>query len=100
MLILPIAHKYCMETIEAAIIKRLQKLAKDTETYVDLMVASQLLDSKPMYAAALSGLRSYSVKPNLKQASRIGLPTYFAVMENLPVRCNNCLRDSILRCSP
>jgi len=39
--ILPIAHKYCMDRIENAILGRL-KQAYTTEAYVDLMVAPQI----------------------------------------------------------
>jgi hypothetical protein len=78
--ILLIAHKYCMERIENAILDRL-KQAYTTEAYVDLMVASQIVDSKPLYQQALQGLISSTPKPNILQARRIGVEVHHAIME-------------------
>jgi hypothetical protein len=97
LLILPIAHKYCMETIEGAIIKQLKRLAKNTVAWVDLMVASQLLDSKPLYDEALQGLRAIRPKPDFTQASRIGLRAYFEVVEN-ELRCTKICSGSSVAC--
>jgi hypothetical protein len=78
--ILPIAHKYCMDRIETSILGRLKK-ASTTETYVDLMVASKIVDSQPLYQQALQGLISSKSKPNLLQARRIGIEAHHAIME-------------------
>ena len=78
--ILPIAHKYCMDQIETSILGRLKKVCT-TEAYVDLMVASQIVDSKPLYQQALQGLISSTPKPNLLQARRIGVDAHHAIME-------------------
>jgi hypothetical protein len=78
--ILSIAHKYCMDKIEKAILDRLEQ-AYETDTYVDLMVASQIVDSKPLYRQALRGLISSAPKPNLLQARRIGIEAHHAIME-------------------
>jgi hypothetical protein len=78
--ILPIAHKYCMDRIETAILGRLKK-ARTTENYVDLMVASKIVDSQPLYQQALQGLISSTPKPNLSQARRIGIEAHHAIME-------------------
>jgi hypothetical protein len=78
--ILPIAHKYCMDRIENAILDHL-KQAHTTETYVDLMVASQIVDSQPLYRQALQGLISSTPKPNVAQAKRIGVEVHHAIME-------------------
>ena len=97
LLILPIAHKYCMESIEEAIIKQLKRLANNTRGYVDLMVASQLLDSKPLYDEALQALKSMRPKPDFTQASRIGFRAYFEVVEN-ELRCDKICSSGSLVC--
>jgi SUMO ligase MMS21 Smc5/6 complex component len=79
LLILPIAHKYCMETIETSIMNRL-KQASTTAAYVDLMVASRIVDSEPLHQHALKGLVSSRPKPDLVQATRIGVAPYHTVM--------------------
>lgn len=101
---LPVAHKYCMERIEGALVARLEELStqkfrpEGTVACVGLMVAAQLLDSKDLYEKALEGLRSCKWKPNLEQASLIGLPAYFAVMKDLRINCNSCPRSGTLLC--
>jgi hypothetical protein len=77
--ILPIAHKYCMEMIETSILNRLKE-ASTTAAYVDLIVASRIVDSKPLYEQALKGLVSSHPKPDLVQATRIGVDPFHAVM--------------------
>jgi hypothetical protein len=78
--ILPIAHKYCMDGFETAILERLSQ-AHSTETFVNLMVASQIVDSQSLYQQALQGLISCTPKPNLLQATRIGVEAHHAIME-------------------
>lgn len=77
--ILPIAHKYCMETIETFILNRL-KQAATTAAYVDLMVASRIVGSEPLCHQALKGLIVSHPKPDLVQAMQIGVAPYHAVM--------------------
>jgi len=86
--ILPIAHKYCMDSVENAILDHL-KQANTTETYVDLMVASKMVDSQPLYEQALQGLISSMPKPNLSQVKRIGMESYHAIMEASLSTANN-----------
>ena len=78
--ILSIAHKYCMESIETAIINQL-KTASTTPGYVDLMVASRIVGSEPIYQQALQGLIATTPKPDLVQARRIGVDAHYAVIE-------------------
>jgi len=78
--ILPIAHKYCMDEFEEAILDRLSQ-AHSTETFVNLMVASRIVHSQQLYQYALQGLISCTPKPNLSQATRIGVEAYHAIME-------------------
>ena len=93
--VLPIAHKYCMAKIEEAIIKNL----KITVDYVCLMVASQIVDSKPLYGEAVIGLRQAREKPNLEQAIRIGVRASFAVMDECSSKCRSCRHSPMnLRC--
>ncbi|KIM29691.1 hypothetical protein M408DRAFT_328556 [Serendipita vermifera MAFF 305830] len=77
--VLRIAHKYNMELVEEDILSQLQT-ASTTSSYVDLMVASQIVDSQPVYQQALQGLIKSSPKPNLEQARGIGIDVCHAVM--------------------
>ncbi|PVF93900.1 hypothetical protein CPB86DRAFT_75160 [Serendipita vermifera] len=79
LLILTIAHKYCMESITQDVIKELMK----TSTYdgfVDLVVASQIIDSKELYQDGLQRLISSGGLPGTKQAERMGAEATRAVM--------------------
>ncbi|KIM29690.1 hypothetical protein M408DRAFT_55403, partial [Serendipita vermifera MAFF 305830] len=79
--VLTIAHKYCMEKTEEAIIRRLKK-PSTVEGYVDLLVASRIIDSNPLYEQALRGLRDErNPKPTFEQAKRMGFRAYFDVMD-------------------
>ncbi|KIM28610.1 hypothetical protein M408DRAFT_329376 [Serendipita vermifera MAFF 305830] len=77
--ILPIAHKYCMEEIEADVINELKKNIS-MDGYVDLMVASQIVGSDELHQTGLKGLISSQTAPNLDQAIRIGVEATHAVM--------------------
>jgi lipopolysaccharide biosynthesis regulator YciM len=70
-----------MEMMEDGIIKQLESIG-DTPGYVDLLVASQIIDSKVLYNKALNALFLCSLKPTLDQARRIGTDAYFAVMQD------------------
>jgi hypothetical protein len=91
--ILPIAHKYCMDEMEGGIIKQLESL-NSTAGYVDLLVASEIIDSEALHDKALNALIAHPRKPTLDQAKRIGMDAYFAVMDQLTRRCRhaNCQR--------
>jgi hypothetical protein len=78
-----------MEIIEEAIIRQLQAVSTTTAAYVNLMVASQIVDSKPLYDEALKGLRSSQPRPNFTEASSIGFRAYFEVMEHA-MSCRHC----------
>jgi hypothetical protein len=77
--ILPIAHKYCMDNIEHAMIERLKKLT-NTAGYVDLLVAARVVGSETLYADTLKALKTSTPKPDLEQARRIGADATFAIM--------------------
>ncbi|KIM19478.1 hypothetical protein M408DRAFT_334392 [Serendipita vermifera MAFF 305830] len=81
--VLRIAHKYNMELVEEDILDKL-KTASTTSSYVDLMVASQIVDSQSLYQQALQGLIKSNSKPDLAQARRIGVDAYHAVMSAGP----------------
>jgi BTB/POZ domain len=85
---LPIAHKYCMDSVEKAILDHLKR-ANTTETYVDLMVASQIVNSKPLYQEAVQGLISSKPKLNLSQAKLIGIEAHYAIMEGTLSNADN-----------
>jgi hypothetical protein len=79
LLILPIAHKYCMESIEAEITHGLNRsstlredIHSDARVHVDLMVASRIVGSEARYQQALQRLISSRAELGLDQAKRIG----------------------------
>jgi len=78
--ILPIAHKYCMDKVEHAMIERLKKVPT-TPGYVDLLVAAQIVGSETLYANTLRVLMTSTPKPNVVQARRIGADATFAIMD-------------------
>ncbi|PVF92247.1 hypothetical protein CPB86DRAFT_769623 [Serendipita vermifera] len=79
LLILSIAHKYCMDSIAQDVIKELKK----TFTYngfVDLVVASRIIDSKELYQDGLQRLIASGALPDTEQAERMGAEATRAVM--------------------
>jgi hypothetical protein len=77
--ILSVAHKYCMESIEETVIEHLKE-GDATVHYIDLMVASRIVDSQSLYQQALEGLIKSEPKPTLVQARRIGLDAYHSII--------------------
>jgi hypothetical protein len=77
--VLHVAHKYFMEIIQAEIISQLKKAAKTTKDFINLMIASQVIDSEELYQEALRGLIRSEPKPTLEQAKRIGFDATYAV---------------------
>ncbi|KAG8778648.1 hypothetical protein FRC16_003765, partial [Serendipita sp. 398] len=78
--ILPIAHKYCMEEIETWIIGQLREAYK-YDGFVDLIVASRIVDSDELYQDGLRRLLSTKSFPTLEQAERMGTKTTYSVMK-------------------
>ncbi|KIM29711.1 hypothetical protein M408DRAFT_328575 [Serendipita vermifera MAFF 305830] len=76
--ILHLAHKYCMNSIEAGLISRL-KGGTGTAGFLDMMVASRIVDSKELYDTALQGLIVSEPKPTLEEARMIGIEAYYAI---------------------
>jgi hypothetical protein len=74
-----------MDAMEGGIIKQLESV-DSTAGRVDLLVASQLINSKAVYDKALEALIAHPQKPTLDQAKRIGLDAYFAIVDQL-TRC-------------
>jgi hypothetical protein len=91
--VLRITHKYCMDIIEGDIVSGL-KDATDTAGFIDLMIASQVVDSPPLYETALKGLIASRPKPTLGQAILIGVEAYHAIMSastnDRDGVCNRC----------
>jgi hypothetical protein len=93
--VLHLAHKYCMDEIENEIISMLEEV-KTTEGYVDLMVASQVVSSKPVYQKALDGLYTAKPFPSLEQAKRIGVEAMYAIV--MGRKCPKCGQSCKMRC--
>ncbi|KAG8816416.1 hypothetical protein FRC17_000341 [Serendipita sp. 399] len=76
---LSIAHKYCMEKIEAGIIAKLQ-MTSSYDGFVDIIVASQIIDSSDLYEDGLQRLIASGSPPNLPQAIRMGVKAAHTLM--------------------
>jgi hypothetical protein len=77
--ILQIAHKYCMDGVEKALLKRLGP-GSNTEENVNLMVAGQIIGSDSLCQQALEALIASDEKPDIMQAKRIGAEAIHAIM--------------------
>src|SRR5271156_5997082 len=69
-----------MEVMEGGIMQQLESVF-NTAGYVDLLVASQIINSTALYNKALNALIAHPQKPTLDQARRIGVDAHFAIME-------------------
>lgn len=93
--LLRIAHKYCMDTIEKSTIDVLKKTVT-IAGYVDLVVASRIVDSKELFDEAVKGLVRKKRKPTLKEARIIGTDVVYAILEAVvetrdsEPRCGHC----------
>jgi hypothetical protein len=100
--LLPIAHKYCMDSFERPAVKQLQG-ASTLPEYVELMVASQLISSDVMYAKALDGLARNWCSMSLDLARRIGVDALFDVGKRVGTIvtagvCSSCRYTNIPIC--
>jgi hypothetical protein len=97
--LLPVAHKYCMDSFERSVINQLQG-ASTLPEYVELMVASQLISSADMHIRALDGLILNWRSMSLDQAQRIGVDALFNVANRYTARCYQCNTSNpgYLRC--
>ncbi|KAG8816031.1 hypothetical protein FRC17_000494 [Serendipita sp. 399] len=77
--ILMIAHKYCMERIELGFIAKL-RTTWDDDGFVDMIVASQIIDSDDLYEDGLCRLIASKTLPTLAQAERMRVKVAHAVM--------------------
>ncbi|PVF93902.1 hypothetical protein CPB86DRAFT_714414, partial [Serendipita vermifera] len=77
--ILSVAHKYCMERITTDIIEEL-KTTTAHDGFVDLVVASQIIDSPPLYQDGIQRLISSGQSLTKEQANRMGSEATHAVM--------------------
>jgi hypothetical protein len=104
--VLRITHKYCMDVIEGVLLSELQTQT-DTTGYLDLMVASRIVDSSALYKKALQGLINSEPKPTLEQARLIGIEAYHAIMSRsnngaagtTPCRLAHCRQVGFLSCN-
>ena len=91
--VLEIAHRYEMKTIEQTIISRLEN-ANSTPEFVDLMVASRMLQSESLQEKAAKGLLDSPIMPDLDEAKRLGLDAYYALWQHPEKRrghdCRTC----------
>ncbi|KAG8800492.1 hypothetical protein FRC17_006853 [Serendipita sp. 399] len=76
---LSVAHKYCMERIEAGIVAKL-KMTSSYDGFVDMIVASQITDSNDLYEDGLQRLIASGSPPTLPQAIRMGVKATHTVM--------------------
>lgn len=83
MALLRIAHKYCMQSIEDEILTVLKE-TKSVTGCIDLMAASQIVGCQELHEQALKDLKASQLKPNLEQAKRIGIETYYELMQDPP----------------
>ncbi|KAG8817318.1 hypothetical protein FRC19_011437 [Serendipita sp. 401] len=88
--ILPIAHKYCMEEIETWIIEQLKETS-GYDGFVDLIVASRIVDSDELYQDGLRRLLLTKSFPTLEQAERMGAKTTYSVMKVAADAIYSCL---------
>jgi len=77
--VLTIAHKYCMDKIETAILWQLQR-ASTTAGYVDLLVAAQIIGSNDLYQKVINILRKTPTILDLEQSERIGAAATYYIL--------------------
>jgi hypothetical protein len=87
--VLEIAHRYQMNTIERTIVSRLEN-PNSTPEFVDLIVASRIVQSESLQEKAMKGLLLSPIIPDLNEAKRLGLDAYYAVCQSGERRGHHC----------
>jgi hypothetical protein len=79
--VLEITHKYAMDRLEENIIRRIMKDSQTGEEYVEMILASRIVDSTELYEKAIERL-ARDGQPGLswEQAKLLGFETYFEAM--------------------
>lgn len=84
--VLEIAHKYCMDGFEERILSKVQAATTTTQDYIDMLLASRVVESYSLYQKAIEGLVKTSPKPNVEQAKMIGVEAYFEIASRSGIR--------------
>jgi len=92
-----------MDAIEETLLSDLETKTT-TEGYIDLMLASRVIGSDPLYEKALQGLIASEPKPTLEEAQLIGVDAYYAVMSRSRFKprdhpCTSCHQTRYLMCN-
>lgn len=80
--LLLIAHKYCMDATEKAVIDLLKGI-KTTAGYVDLVLASRVIDSRELFDEAIKGMLRERKKRTLEEAKLIGMDAVYTILESV-----------------
>ncbi|KIM29714.1 hypothetical protein M408DRAFT_328578 [Serendipita vermifera MAFF 305830] len=96
---LRITHKYCMQPAEDDLMTKIKE-GTGTAGFLDLMVASRIVDSEVLYNMALQGLIDSEPKPTLEEAKMIGMEAYHAIMNQswTMKKCRSCKQSGNFRC--
>lgn len=104
LLILHIAHKYCMDKIGKTVLVKLNEHTS-VAGYVDRIVASRIIDSKPIYDTAIQGLIQMEARLNLERSNRIGMEALHLILTATYTKlqayrcCTSCSSSTTVRCS-
>jgi hypothetical protein len=77
--LLAISHKYGLEEIKADVLELL-KQTKKYEGFIDLVVASYIIDSEPLRKDGINRLVCSGTSPSLDQAKRLGVEVTHTLM--------------------
>ena len=77
--VLRLAHKYCMEPIEEEILSHFKETT-DKESFLNLMICSQIVGSTSLYDQAIVGLVPYRRNITIEEARQIGLEAIHRIM--------------------
>ncbi|KIM29681.1 hypothetical protein M408DRAFT_328546 [Serendipita vermifera MAFF 305830] len=87
LLLLQIAHKYCMDTVEVGILKLLE-LDSTTDGLINRIVASRIVGSESIYDRALKKLISSKPMLTETQVRQIGIEALYPMFTELHLEFN------------
>ncbi|PVF96592.1 hypothetical protein CPB86DRAFT_786809 [Serendipita vermifera] len=78
--VLEITHKYGMDRLQDRIVTRLMEESRQIQDFIDMVMASRVVDSTKLYEKAIEGLARATQVPDREQAKLLGFDVYFDVM--------------------
>ncbi|KAG8848149.1 hypothetical protein FRB91_011137 [Serendipita sp. 411] len=94
MMLLPVAHKYCMEAIETSILEWINKASKSKAQIIELINVTKALDMYDSFEKAVKELADARWELTFEDAQEMGLFAFYMVTRIYSNCCLECRKPS------